>query len=184
MCPNPTPAASSPRTVTTVGRVLSVSAGTVTTVASPNEANARALTRSAGHKGGAEPRIAVLRQLNGDLRVGIDVHLYLANRKLAVFMQPPQPPQRRKPPLLLPPRRHREVSQLERLPFVQPRNGGAGLRRPLKHGHQPTAPSICSSISRFSSSAYSIGSSRAIGSTKPRTIVAMASSSVMPRLIR
>ena len=50
--------------------------------------------------------------------------------------------------------------------------------------HQPTAPSICSSISRFSSSAYSIGSSRAIGSTKPRTIVAIASSSVMPRLIR
>ena len=51
------------------------------------------------------------------------------------------------------------------------------------HG-QPTAPSICSSISRFSSSAYSIGSSRAIGSTKPRTIIAIASSSVRPRLIR
>ena len=52
-------------------------------------------------------------------------------------------------------------------------------------GHdQPTAPSICSSISRLSSSAYSIGSSRAMGSTKPRTIIAIASSSVSPRLIR
>ena len=50
--------------------------------------------------------------------------------------------------------------------------------------HQPTAPSICSSIRRFSSRAYSIGSSRAIGSTKPRTIIAIASSSVRPRLIR
>ena len=49
---------------------------------------------------------------------------------------------------------------------------------------QPTAPSICSSISRFSSSAYSIGNSRAIGSTKPRTIIAIASSSPIPRLIR
>ena len=49
---------------------------------------------------------------------------------------------------------------------------------------QPTAPSICSSISRLSSSAYSIGSSRAIGSTNPRTIMAIASSSVSPRLIR
>ena len=49
---------------------------------------------------------------------------------------------------------------------------------------QPTAPSICSSIRRLSSRAYSIGSSRAIGSTKPRTIIAIASSSVMPRLIR
>ena len=49
---------------------------------------------------------------------------------------------------------------------------------------QPTAPSICSSMSRFSSRAYSIGSSRAMGSTKPRTIIAIASSSAMPRLIR
>ncbi len=49
---------------------------------------------------------------------------------------------------------------------------------------QPTAPSICSSIRRFSSSAYSIGSSRAIGSTNPRTTMAIASSSLRPRLIR
>ena len=50
--------------------------------------------------------------------------------------------------------------------------------------HQPTAPSICSSIRRFSSRAYSMGSSRAMGSTNPRTIMAMASSSDMPRDMR
>ena len=50
--------------------------------------------------------------------------------------------------------------------------------------HQPTAPSICSSMRRLSSRAYSIGSSLAIGSTKPRTIIAIASSSSMPRDIR
>ena len=58
-----------------------------------------------------------------------------------------------------------------------------GDRGLIRH-RQPTAPSICSSIRRLSSSAYSIGSSRAIGSTKPRTMVAIASSSVMPRLMR
>ena len=47
-CPNETPCASSPRTVTTVGLLATVSAGTVMTVAWPNDANARALTRSAG----------------------------------------------------------------------------------------------------------------------------------------
>ena len=50
-------------------------------------------------------------------------------------------------------------------------------------GH-PTEPSICSSMRRFSSSAYSMGSSRAMGSTNPRTTIAIASSSVRPRLIR
>ena len=53
-----------------------------------------------------------------------------------------------------------------------------------RRGGQPTAPSICSSIRRFSSRAYSIGSSRAIGSMKPRTIIAIASSSLIPRDIR
>ncbi|MPM62332.1 hypothetical protein SDC9_109198 [bioreactor metagenome] len=55
---------------------------------------------------------------------------------------------------------------------------GGGVR------DQPTAPSICISIRRLSSRAYSIGSSLAIGSTKPRTIIAIASSSAMPRDIR
>ena len=48
----------------------------------------------------------------------------------------------------------------------------------------PTAPSIWSSMSRFSSIAYSMGSSRAIGSTNPRTIMAIASSSLSPRVMR
>ena len=52
------------------------------------------------------------------------------------------------------------------------------------HRNQPTDPSIWSSTSLLSSSAYSIGSSRLIGSTKPRTIMPRASSSVSPRLIR
>ena len=50
--------------------------------------------------------------------------------------------------------------------------------------HQPTAPSICSSMRRLSSRAYSMGSSRAMGSTNPRTIIAMASVSGMPRDMR
>jgi hypothetical protein len=51
------------------------------------------------------------------------------------------------------------------------------------HG-QPTDPSISSSIRRLSSTAYSSGSSLAIGSMKPRTIIAIASSSGIPRLVR
>src|SRR5699024_6459447 len=64
--------------------------------------------------------------------------------------------------------------------------GVPGALRALHIGgrHQPTAPSICSSIRRFSSRAYSMGSSRAMGSMNPRTIIAMASVSSMPRLIR
>ncbi len=50
--------------------------------------------------------------------------------------------------------------------------------------HQPTDPSMPISMSLFSSRAYSMGSSRAIGSMKPRTIIAMASSSGIPRLMR
>ena len=73
-------------------------------------------------------------------------------------------------------------------PAAQPREpvpaDPRAARGPGARTAQPTAPSICSSISRLSSSAYSIGSSLAIGSTKPRTIIAIASSSSMPRLIR
>ncbi len=49
---------------------------------------------------------------------------------------------------------------------------------------QPMAPSISSLIRLFISTAYSTGSSLAIGSAKPVTIIAFASSSEMPRLIR
>ena len=48
----------------------------------------------------------------------------------------------------------------------------------------PTLPSICSSISRFISTAYSMGSSFTSGSMKPVTIMADASASDSPRLIR
>jgi Domain of unknown function (DUF222) len=48
----------------------------------------------------------------------------------------------------------------------------------------PIAPSIWSSIRRFSSTAYSMGSSRVMGSMNPFTIMAVASTSVSPRLIR
>ena len=54
----------------------------------------------------------------------------------------------------------------------------------LREANYPTEPSICSSIRRFSSTAYSIGSSRVIGSMKPLTIIAVASTSESPRLIR
>ena len=48
----------------------------------------------------------------------------------------------------------------------------------------PREPSICSSISRFISTAYSIGSSLTSGSMKPLTIIELASASVRPRLCR
>jgi|GEM_PF-3499362 len=48
----------------------------------------------------------------------------------------------------------------------------------------PTDPSICNSISRFISTAYSIGSSFTSGSMKPVTIIDDASASLRPRLIR
>src|SRR5207245_7118574 len=50
--------------------------------------------------------------------------------------------------------------------------------------HYPTEPSICSWISRFISTAYSSGSSLVLGSTKPLTIIALASASVRPRDMR
>src|SRR5690606_3100703 len=103
--------------------------------------------------------------------------------------QPGEPLDRGEAPDLLPPGRHRVVVQRERPGRVQMAGdgldgGGDVAGTGLGVGTHPTAPSICSSISRFSSSAYSIGSSLAIGSMKPRTIMAIASSSVRPRLIR
>jgi hypothetical protein len=51
-------------------------------------------------------------------------------------------------------------------------------------GHQPMLPSICNSMRRFISTAYSIGSSLTIGSMKPLTISFEASSSGMPWAMR
>ena len=48
----------------------------------------------------------------------------------------------------------------------------------------PTEPSICNSMSRFISTAYSIGSSLTSGSIKPLTIIVLASASESPRLCR
>ena len=52
------------------------------------------------------------------------------------------------------------------------------------HVSYPTDPSICSSISRFISTAYSIGSSFTNGSINPLTIIVLASASERPRLIK
>ncbi len=49
---------------------------------------------------------------------------------------------------------------------------------------QPTEPSICSSIRRLHSTAYSIGRVRVIGSMKPLTTMPIACSCDRPRLIR
>jgi hypothetical protein len=49
---------------------------------------------------------------------------------------------------------------------------------------QPTEPSISSWISRFSSIAYSSGSSLVKGSMKPFTIIVSASACGIPRLVR
>src|SRR4029079_11981833 len=48
----------------------------------------------------------------------------------------------------------------------------------------PTEPSISSAISRFISTAYSIGSSFTIGSMNPLTIIVVASGVDRPRLCR
>ena len=54
----------------------------------------------------------------------------------------------------------------------------------VRIGHQPTEPSISISMRRLSSTAYSSGSCFAMGSMKPRTMSAMASSWLIPRLLR
>jgi len=94
-----------------------------------------------------------------------------------------------------------EMATLERDKQLQPLVGdaqagaaevlyglGAALGRRLtslgEEGRHPTEPSICSRIRRFISTAYSSGSSFVIGSTKPATIMAEASASERPRLMR
>ena len=62
--------------------------------------------------------------------------------------------------------------------------GGQRLGHVDLGGRQPTEPSIWSSIRRLSSTAYSMGSSRVMGSMNPFTIIAVASTSDRPRLIR
>ncbi len=107
-------------------------------------------------------------------RLDLDVEVVAGQRRLVV--QAAEALERREPPDLLAAGRDRVVGQVEGAHRVQV---GGDFQT-----HQPTAPSICSSMRRLSSRAYSIGSSLAIGSTKPRTIIAIASSSAMPRDIR
>src|SRR4029453_15102773 len=110
-----------------------------------------------------------------------------------VGVQAPQAAQRGEPPVLL-----AAAGDLERLdrvgrePLARRQDRRLALtflgalqlgRGPSDFLGHPTEPSICSSMSRFSSSAYSMGSSRAMGSTNPRTTIAIASSSVSPRLL-
>ena len=91
-------------------------------------------------------------------------------------------------PLLRLVRRQRQHLEL-REGALADRAGGTGcdrqrIERSTIERRHPTEPSICSSTRRFSSTAYSIGSSRVIGSMKPFTIIAVASTSDRPRLIR
>src|SRR6185437_2571474 len=94
-----------------------------------------------------------------DLGGGVRFHGHPRGRsRRLVRVQPAQPAKRGEPPLLLATARHGEVRRVVGPVLVQPCHG-SGLDRSLKSSrHQPTAPSICSSISRLSSSAYSIGS--------------------------
>src|SRR5690606_38544037 len=134
-----------------------------------------------GHVYLAEPRVVAAHGLDGDLGRGVHVDLDVADMALRhglAVVQALQARERGEAPLLLAPGGNLEVGQVVGRLLVQ---GRQGL---LVQAHQPTAPSICSSISRFSSSAYSMGSSRAIGSTKPRTVMAIVSASPSPRLMR
>ena len=72
-----------------------------------------------------------------------------------------------------------KASDLGRIPS---RPGSAGIaRRRFAARCSRSLPTISSWISRFSSTAYSIGSSFVTGSMKPLTIIAAASSSERPR---
>ena len=77
------------------------------------------------------------------------------------------------------PRRHGEIIDPEPAPC---RHGDTAEY--VLHCHHPIVPSNSILTKLFISTAYSSGSSFAIGSTKPRTIIARASSSSIPRLIR
>ena len=74
------------------------------------------------------------------------------------------------------------------LVLLIPPGGGAacGNQNVDAPGLQPTAPAsaMFSSMRRFISTAYSMGSSLTIGSMKPATTIEVASSSVRPLLIR
>ena len=126
-----------------------------------------------------QPLVAAAHGLHLHAGLFADGDLGVAGGTRRAVVQAAQPPQRGEPPDLVAAVRDLEgvdVKGSEQLPLID--SGVVGGDR------HPTEPSICNSISRLSSSAYSMGSSLAIGSTKPRTTIAIASSSVSPRLIR
>ena len=122
----------------------------------------------------------VERQLVGDVGVAPLLLVRVGHRRGVVHAPGVHPP-------LGEPVRLVGGQPLDRLP-VQPAARAPPLPDPicnrLNHAPYPTEPSISSSIRRFSSTAYSSGSSLAIGSMNPRTMSAIASSSVIPRLVR
>src|SRR5690606_22302426 len=151
-----------------------------------------------GAPGAAEALVLAADRGDPDLGRGLDLDLR-ADAAEALGEQGGDTAKRGAPPLALAPVCDGEVRQVEGRPpvgtarlrddgtvgvgavrgraAVVGAQGGGG-------GHQPTDPSIWSSMRRLSSRAYSMGSSRAMGSTNPRTIMAMASVSSMPRDMR
>ena len=166
-----------PVTVTTIGSASAVSAGTSTVNTEAAASQTRALTRSVGTK----PDRPRAESATGSCSVvtppGASTLTSIAlTGERGLVVQALEPLERGEAPDLLAPGGHRVVGQVEGAHRVKV---GGDIE-----AHQPTAPSICSSISRLSSRAYSIGSSFAIGSMKPRTIIAIASSCSMPRDMR
>ena len=155
-----------------------------------NRDDRRPLERREGLSGNAIRRYPALAEAGVTADRSLDRHSGLlgdGDGRLSACLgrtvvQAAQPAQRGETPEFVAAARHLErvhIEGCELLAFVATLEGRCEVL-----AHQPTAPSICSSMRRLSSSAYSIGSSLAIGSTKPRTTMAIASSSVSPRLIR
>ena len=166
-----------PVMVMNTGSATSASAGTSTVKTRGAAAQVRALTRSVGTNPlSAALRVGRVDGLGAHALGRLDLELEVVTGERGLVVQPAEALERGEPPDLLAPGRDRVVGHVEGAHRVQV---GGDFQT-----HQPTAPSICSSMRRLSSSAYSIGSSLAMGSTKPRTIIAIASSSAMPRDIR
>ena len=150
----------------------------------------------AGSKNGSEALVVTGHGLDDNGGGSLNRHGRIARVVVGGFEEALDATHRGESPVLLASVRNGNVVQVERGRTVRARRvsllGVGPVRMGLVHGvdnsvggrHQPTDPSICSSMRRLSSRAYSIGSSLAIGSTKPRTIIAMASFSSRPRLIR
>ena len=114
-CPKADPLSTpSPRSVTTVGVLATVSRGTVRTVAFSNDDQARAATRSAGTPARprrASPRASVCTSTSGAGSTSTET---LPTPAVVVLVQVPQAVQRGEPPVLLAAGGHVEVGQLER----------------------------------------------------------------------